>query len=157
MAELQAQLELQLRLRDMQSAANEALKFLDSVEEQLKHAQTTVKNLNKEPDKQLLTALEDYVKQVEALQNRLGRSTEGLGLPGRAQIADKLGGLFRALDGSNGAPTPYQRQYFTELEPEFRARMQEVNRFITDTLPQWNEKLREFNAPTLTTRKSFEF
>jgi hypothetical protein len=31
------------------------------------------------------------------------------------------------MDGTNAAPTPYQRQYFQEIQPEFRDRMAEVN------------------------------
>ncbi|MGI9166572.1 MAG: VPS10 domain-containing protein [Pyrinomonadaceae bacterium] len=156
-ADLQAQLDLTQTLRDMQSAANTALRYLDSIKDQLKHTQTTVKTLNKEPDKELIKALEDYVKQVETLQDRVARRTEGLGLGGSAQVADRVGGLFFALEGTNAAPTPYQRQYFEEFRPEFRARMEEVNKFIRDTVPQWNENLRAGNAPTLATRKPVEF
>ena len=42
-------------------------------------------------------------------------------------------------------------------KPVYRARMEEVNKFLRDTLPQWNEKLRAWNAPTLTTRKPIDF
>jgi hypothetical protein len=157
LSDLQTQLELALTLRDMQSGANTALRFLDSIKDQLKHTQTTVRNLNKEPDKDLTKALEDYLKQVEALQDRMARRSEGLGLGGAARVADRLGGLFFAVDGTNAAPTPYQRQYFTEIQPEFRLRMDEANKFIRETVPEWNEKLRAWNAPTLTTRKLIEF
>jgi photosystem II stability/assembly factor-like uncharacterized protein len=156
LADLQAQLDLQVRLRDMQSSANTVLRFLDSIEEQLKHTQTTVKNLNKEPDKDLMKALEDYIKQVDALQDRLARRSEGLGITGKAQIVNKIGELFFGLDGTNAAPTPYQRQYFQDIEPEFRERMAEANRFIEDKVPEWNEKLKAWNVPTLTTRKPVE-
>jgi hypothetical protein len=81
-ADLQAQLELQMKLRDMQSASNSALRFLDSIEDQLKHTQTTAKTLNKEPDKEMMKALEDYIKQLDALEDRLVRRGDGLGLPG---------------------------------------------------------------------------
>jgi hypothetical protein len=154
--DLQAQLDLALTLRGMQSAANTALRFLDSIKDQLKHAQTTVRTLNKEPDKDLTKALEDYVKQVEELQDRLARRREGLGLGGKARVADQIGSLFFAIDGLNAAPTPYQRQYFGEIQPEFRLRMDEANRFIREKVPEWNEKLRGWNAPTLTTRKPVE-
>jgi photosystem II stability/assembly factor-like uncharacterized protein len=157
LADLQAQLDLQVKLRDMQSAVNSSLRFLDSIEEQLKHTQTTVKNLNKEPDKDLLKALEDYIKQTDALQDRLARRSEGLGFPGKAQVINKIGDLFFGVDSTNAAPTPYQRQYFEEIVPEYRSRMAEVNRFIKDTVPQWNEKLRAWNAPTLTTRVPVDF
>lgn len=156
--ELRAQMDLLLKIRDLQSAANTALRYLDSVKDQLKRTETTIKELNKEPDKDLLKALTDYQKQLDDVSGRLGRAFEpALGLPGGARVVDKLGGLFGAIDGFNGAPTTGQRDYFKELEPEFRDRMTEVNKLIADTIPQWNEKLRAWNAPTVTTRKPVEF
>ncbi|MGH9962884.1 MAG: hypothetical protein ACREBC_38165, partial [Pyrinomonadaceae bacterium] len=83
--------------------------------------------------------------------------TEGLGLGGQSRVADNIGGLFFAIEGTNAAPTPFQRQYFNDMQTEFRSRMDEVNKFIGETAPQWNEKQRAWNAPTLTTRKPFEF
>lgn len=156
-SDLQAQLDLQLKLRDMQSAVNTALRFLDSVEDQLQHTQTTVKALNKDPDKELVKALEDYIKQLDALQDRLARRSEGLGFSGKGQVINKIGDLFFGVDATNAAPTQYQRQYFEEIVPEYRSRMAEVNTFIKNTLPQWNEKLRAWNAPTLTTRLPVDF
>jgi hypothetical protein len=35
--------------------------------------------------------------------------------------------------------------------------MDEANKFIREKVPEWNEKLRAWNAPTLTTRKPVEF
>jgi hypothetical protein len=156
-ADLQAQLDLTIKLRDMQSSANTALRFLDSIKDQLKHTQTTMKNLNKEPDKEMNKALEEYVKKIDELQDTLARRSEGLGLGGKSRVSDRVGDLFISIDATNAAPTPYQRKYFEEVEPEFRERMAEVNKFIAETVPQWNEKLRGWNAPTLTTRKPVEF
>lgn len=156
-ADLQAQLDLTIKLRDMQSSANTALRFLDSIKDQLKHTQTTMKNLNKEPDKEMTKALEEYVKKIDELQDKLARRSEGLGLGGKSRVSDRVGDLFFSIDATNAAPTPYQRKYFEEVEPEFRERMAEVNKFIAETVPQWNEKLRGWNAPTLTTRKPVEF
>ena len=117
-----------------------------------------MRNLNKEPDKEMTKALEDYVKKVEELQDRLARRSEGSGSSGgKSRVADRVGDLFFSIDAPNAAPTRYQRNYFDEVEPEFRERMTEVNKFITETVPQWNEKLRGWNAPTLTTRKPVEF
>jgi hypothetical protein len=156
--DLRAQMDLLMKIQGLQNSANTALRYLDSVKEQLKHAETTVKGLNKEPDKELLKALTDYQKQVDDITRRLGRASEqGLGLPGGSRVTDKLGGLFGAIDGFNGTPTVAQREYFKELEPEFRARMTETNKFISETIPQWNDKLRSWNAPTVTTHKPVEF
>ena len=155
-AELQESLEMQIKLRDMQTVLNTSLRFLDSVKEQLKQAQTTMKNLAKEPDKDLMKALEDYIKEVDTLQDKLAAREEGLGFAGRDQVADDIGSLFFALGGNFG-PTRGQREYFAEIQPAYRTRMGEVNKFLRETLPQWNEKLRGWNAPTLTTRKPFDF
>lgn len=155
-AELQESLEMQIKLRDMQTVVNTSLRFLDSIKEQLKQAQTTMKNLAKEPDKDLMKALEDYIKEVDALQDKLAARQEGLGFAGKDQVADDIGNLFVALGGNFG-PTRGQREYFAEIQPEYRTRMGDVNKFLSQTLPAWNEKLRGWNAPTLTTRKPFEF
>lgn len=155
-AELQETLDMQVKLRDMQSTMNSSLRFLDSVKEQLKQAQTTMKNLAKEPDKDLMKALEEYVKEVDTLQDKLAARDEGLGFAGKSQVADDIGNLFFSLD-TNFGPNRGQREYFSEIQPAYRTRMGDVNKFLRETLPQWNEKLRGWNAPTLTTRKPFEF
>ncbi|HKR59879.1 MAG TPA: hypothetical protein VJS64_09085 [Pyrinomonadaceae bacterium] len=157
LADLQSQLELAIKLRDMQSSANTALRFLDSIKDQLKHTQTTMKNLNKEPDKEMTKALEDYIKKIDELQDLVARRSEGLGMAGKSRVSDRVGDLFFSIDATNAAPTQYQHNYFAEIEPEFRERMTEINKFISETVPQWNEKLRGWNAPTLTTRKPVEF
>ena len=154
LAELQETLDMQVKLRDMQSTINTSLRFLDSLKEQLKQAQTTMKTLNKEPDKDLMKALDDYIKEIDTLVDRLSSRNEGLGLGGKDQVVDEIGSLFFALD-TNFGPTAGQRQYFDEIQPVYRARVEEVNKFLRETLPQWNEKLRAWNAPTLTTRKPF--
>ena len=82
-----------------------------------------MKTLNKEPDKDLMKALEDYIKDVDKLQDRLSARNEGLGFGGRSQVADDIGGLFFNLD-SNFGPTLGQRQYFAEIEPVYRTRVE---------------------------------
>ena len=154
-AELQQALDMQVKLRDMQSNMNLGLRFLDSVKDQLKQTQTTMKTLNKEPDKEMMKSLDDYIKQLDTLMDRLAARQEGLGLGGKSQVTDEIGNLYFSLDANFG-PTAGQRQYFDEIQPAYRERMEEVNKFLRETLPQWNEKLRAWNAPTLTTRKPFE-
>jgi photosystem II stability/assembly factor-like uncharacterized protein len=155
-SELQDALDMQIKLRDMQNVMNLSLRFLDSVKDQLKQSQTTMKNLAKEPDKDLMKALEDYLKEVDTLQDKLTARDDGLGFAGRSQVADDIGQLFFSLD-TNFGPTKGQRDYFGEIQPAYRSRMGDVNKFLRETLPQWNEKLAGWNAPTLTTRKPFEF
>ena len=104
----------------------------------------------------LMKALEDYIKEVDTLQDRLSSRNEGLGFSGRDQVADNIGSLVFSLD-TNFGPTLGQRQFFGEIQPEYRVRVEEVNKFLRETLPQWNDKLRAWSAPTLTTRKPLEY
>ena len=154
-AELQETLDMQVKLRNMQSNINTSLRFLDSVKEQLKQAQTTMKGLQKEPDKDLMKGLEDYIKEVDTLVDRLSARNEGLGFAGKDQVIDNIGNLFFSLD-TNFGPTAGQKQFFGEIQPVYRARIEEVNKFLRETLPGWNEKLRAWNAPTLTTWKPID-
>ena len=52
-----------------------------------------MKTLHKEPDKDLMKALEDYIKEIDTLQDRLSSRNEGLGFAGREQVADDIGEL----------------------------------------------------------------
>src|SRR6185436_6286555 len=146
-AALQEALDMQIKLRDMQSNINLSLRFLDSLETQLKQTQTTMKTLQKEPDKDLMKALDDYIKELDKLEDRLSARNEGLGFPGKDQVDDNIGNLYFTLD-TNFGPTSGQKQYFAEIQPRYRASLEEVNKFLRETLPTWNEKLRAWNAPT---------
>ena len=84
------------------------------------------------------------------------RRSDGLGLPGKSQVVNDIGDIFFGIDATNAAPTLAQRQYFAEIQPEYAERMEEVNKFINNTAPKWNEKLHAWNLPTLTTRKPLE-
>jgi photosystem II stability/assembly factor-like uncharacterized protein len=155
-ADLQTQLDYGLKARDLQSAATDALRTLDSIKEQVQSIQKVVKDRLPDAPKELATALEDQLKQVEALQNGLSRQDTGLGFAGRPGIADSLGGFFFSIDSVNAAPTPYQREGFADLQAKFRRRMEEVNRFISESVPKLNDDLRRNNAPVVVAGKPIE-
>jgi hypothetical protein len=155
-ADLQTALDYGLKARDLQSTATDALRTLDSIKEQLQGIQKIVKDRMPDAPKELATALEDHLKQVEALQNKLARQDTGLGFSGKPGIADSLGGFFFSIDSVNAAPTPYQAEGFKELQTKFGERMEEVNRFITEKVAQLNDTLRRNNAPTVVAVKPIE-
>jgi photosystem II stability/assembly factor-like uncharacterized protein len=155
-ADLQAQFEHALKLREMQTAANSALRSLDSLKEQLQQIEKTIKDQLPDAPKELTSALPEYVKQVEAWQNRLASPQEGLGLRGQPQLAEKIGSLFGSIDGVNAAPTPAQKEFFAEVQAEFRQQMEEVNKFLAQTIAQWNETLRRHQAPALVAGKPID-
>ncbi|HEY9231631.1 MAG TPA: hypothetical protein VIS78_05775, partial [Blastocatellia bacterium] len=156
-ADLQTQLDYGLKARDLQSAASDALRALDSVKEQVQNIQKIVKDRMPDAPKDLTKALDDHLKQVETLQNKLARQDAGgLGFGGRSGVADQLGGFFSSIDSVNAAPTVYQRDAFTDLQTKFRERMEEVNRYLSDAVAQLNETLRRNNAPPVVAIKPVE-
>jgi photosystem II stability/assembly factor-like uncharacterized protein len=155
-ADLQLQQELTLKLRDMQSATNDALRLLDSVQGQLEQIEKTVKDRMPDAPADLMKAIADYKKQVETLMNTLARPQEQAGIGGGSKLVEKLGGLFFDIDGVNAAPTPAQREYFAELQSEFPQKLGEVNKLVGETVPKMNDTLRRFNAPTIIAGKPIE-
>jgi len=155
-ADLRAQFDHGMKLRDMQSSTNRALRALDSIRDQIQQIEKAVKDRLSDPPKELTTLLADHGKQAESLQNRLASPQEGLGYRGRSQLAEKIGGLFFSIDGVHAAPTSALTDFFAEVQIEFRERMAEVNRFLEQTVPALNESLRRHDAPTILAGKKIE-
>ena len=76
-------------------------------------------------------------------------------VPG-ATAADGGGVWLVTLDSTNAAPTPAARDLYGDLQKEFDTKIGEVNRFLSDAVPQLNEALRRVGAPTLMTGKPIE-
>ncbi|HEX3559825.1 MAG TPA: hypothetical protein VHU19_11515 [Pyrinomonadaceae bacterium] len=157
-ADLQATLDMELRLRDMQTTTNSALRTLDSLKSQLDFVERTVRDRLGAADvpKELADSLSAQKKRVEELSNKLAQPEGGLGVEGRAQLVDRIGGLFFTLDSTDAAPTPAEREFYGVLQREFDARIAEVNKFLSETVPQLNDALRRAGAPTLMTGKLVE-
>lgn len=155
-ADLRVQFDHGMKLRDMQSSTNRALRALDSIRDQIQQIEKAVKDRLSDPPKELTALLADHGKQAESLQNRLASPQEGLGYRGRSQLAEKIGGLFFSIDGVHAAPTSALTDFFAEVQSEFRERMTEVNRFLEQTIPTLNESLRRHNAPTILAGKKIE-
>ncbi len=157
-ADLKETLDMSLRLRDMQTATNNALRTLDSLKSQIEFVERTVKDRLGASDvpKELTDRLAAQKKRVEELQNRLAQPEGGLGFAGNAQLVDRIGNLFFTLDGTNAAPTPAARELYGELQKEFNEKIGEVNTFLSDAVPPLNDALRRVGAPTLMTGKPIE-
>jgi ABC-type transporter Mla subunit MlaD len=139
-----------MKLRGMMSSTNTALKSLDGIKEQLQQIEKTIKERMPDAPKDLAATVSDYLKQTEALLAKLASpQQEGLGLRGSSQLSEKLSSLFSSIQGVNAAPTPAQKEFFDELQPEFQSKLAEVNKFLGEQMPKFNDKLKSNNAPTV--------
>jgi photosystem II stability/assembly factor-like uncharacterized protein len=155
-ADLQAQVDHALKLRDMQSSTTDALKSLDSIKEQLQNLQKVIKDRWSSAPDDLTKQISEHLKQVESLTRSL--TSPGLGSDqdaqaraevGEPQLAERIGSLFGMIDGVNAAPTPPQREHFGEIQTEFRQKIGAVNAFIEQTVPKLNDTLKRQNAPVV--------
>jgi photosystem II stability/assembly factor-like uncharacterized protein len=155
-ADLQAQFDHALKLRDMQSSTTDALKSLDSIKEQLQNLQKVIKDRWSSAPEDLTKQISEHLKQVESLTRSL--TSPGLGSDqdaqaraevGEPQLAERIGSLFGMIDGVNAAPTPPQREHFGEIQTEFRQKIGAVNAFIEQTVPKLNDTLKRQNAPVV--------
>jgi photosystem II stability/assembly factor-like uncharacterized protein len=156
-ADLQTQFDYSMKLQEMMSAANTALRALDGAKEQLQQIEKTAKERMADAPKELSAAISDHLKQVNELTGKLAsEGGEGLGFRGAAQLSEKLSSLFFSIQGVNAAPTAAQREFFDELKPEFQSKLAEVNKFLNEQMPKLNETLRKNNAPTVVVGKTIE-
>jgi hypothetical protein len=156
-SDIQTAHDMTIKLRDMQSTTNETLRTLDSLKEQIEQIEKTVKDRMPDAPKELTDALAENKKQVDSLLSALARpQTQSLGFSGSSQLAERLQGLLFTIDGTNAAPTNPQKTHFTELQTEFNQKIPEATRYISQGVPQLNEKLRKHNAPTVIAGKPVE-
>ncbi len=155
---LESTFDYAMKLRDMQSAGNDALHALDSISEQLGQREKTVKDQMPDAPEDLKKAFADYKKQVNDMIDRLARAGESDDddLGSGPRLVDKIGSLFFTIDSTNAAPTPAQKEYFTSLQTELQKTLADVNNFLSKTVAGWNEKLRQNNVPTLLAGKPIE-
>jgi photosystem II stability/assembly factor-like uncharacterized protein len=156
-ADLQMQFDYSIKLRELSSATNTALRSLDSINDQLRQIENTVKEKMADAPKELLVSIADHVKQTEALLAKLATpQQEGLAYRGASQLIEKLSSLLSSIQGVNAAPTSAQKEFFGELQQEFQAKIPEVNKFLSEQLPKLNEMLKKNNAPTVIIGKAIE-
>jgi len=154
-SELRTQLEYNLKLRDMQSSVNDALRSLDTWSAEIETAESTVRVLDPSA-KTLAGLLDERKQQVSSMELKLSRPDNIPGYSMAPRLVDRLGQLLSGIDRVLQAPTQYQVEHFNELKAEFVKDMGEVNSFAEKQIPEINDLLRKSNAGALMTGKTIE-
>jgi photosystem II stability/assembly factor-like uncharacterized protein len=156
MAELKTQYEYGVKLRDMQSSANTALRGLDTLKEQLDHATNTVSSLSGVLPKDLANALAEQRQQVGSMTLRLIRPNDIPGYSMGPRLVDRLRALSAGIDRVLADPTKYQAELADELRAELQKEMEAYNKLMTQDVPATNNLLRKVNGPVLMPAKNLE-
>jgi hypothetical protein len=154
--ELRTQLDFNLKLRDMQSSVNDALKSIDAFKDGIGTAQKTVRSLDPQSAKVLVALLDERMQQLGTMELNLSRPSDIPGYSMAPRLVDRLGQLLNGIDRVLAAPTPYQVEHFDELKAEFLKDMGEVNNFVEKQIPEINDLLKKNNAGAVMGGKPIE-
>lgn len=151
---LDEQQEHTLKLRNMQSRVNDTLRALDMMAEQLKERRKIGMKKDAEFPKEALELIDEHLKKISALQDRMTRS-EGARWTG-SRLLGKLRSLFTTLDQVHAAPTEAQKEYFQSLVEDYNDSMGKFNKYISEEAIGLNSRLRQLNIPILVLPKTRE-
>ena len=102
LADLKAEFEYGLKLRDLQSSRNDALKSLDNIRDQI----NTVSKTLRESTKDLIIALKERIQQIASIEDKVVRPANIPGYSMGPRLIDRLsqlaGGLENTLTGRRG-------------------------------------------------------
>jgi len=103
--------------------------------------------LSKDFTAQVLEVINTHLKKIDSIQERLARPEGKPFWSEGPRLVERLGSLFASIEGVNAAPTKAQIEYFKELEEEFKGAMAEVNRYLSQSVVELNNKLNEYKLP----------
>jgi photosystem II stability/assembly factor-like uncharacterized protein len=154
--DLRAQLDVNLKLRDMQSSVNDALRSIDTFKAELDQAGKSVKTLDPEAPKVLTGLITERQQQLSSMELRMARLDNIPGYSMGPRLVDRLGQLLGSIDRVLAAPTPYQLEHFAELKAEFLKDIGDVNTFIDRQIPEINDLLKKSNAGAIMPGKAID-
>jgi len=152
--ELRTQLDIGLKLRDMETSVNDALKSIDTFKAELDQAEKNIKTLDPQAPKVLTGLIAERKQQLSSMELRLARPDNIPGYSMAPRLVDRLGQLLGSIDRVLAAPTPYQVEHFNELKSEFVKDIGDVNGFIERQVPEINDMLKKSNAGAIMSGKS---
>ncbi|MCG6956108.1 MAG: glycosyl hydrolase [Gemmatimonadetes bacterium] len=139
-ADLQARLDLAIRIRDRVTAANEAVLKIRGIKSQVDD------RLSKSDDGELKTlagTVKDRLGGVESeiyqVKNRSGQ--DPLNYP--IKLNNKLAALMNLVEGSDSKPTDQSYQAFDVLSGRLGTELEQMNLVITQDVARLNQLLRE--------------
>jgi photosystem II stability/assembly factor-like uncharacterized protein len=153
LADLQQQFAFLMQIRDRVSAANDAVKQIRDLVQQLDGVIARVKG---QDSTKVITARVDSVKAhlgaveraIYQVQNRSGE--DPLNFPIR--INNKLASLTGVVGSADAAPTDQSRAVFDELNGQLQTQLDRLHGILTDEVPALNRLVKDQDVPAVIVR-----
>jgi photosystem II stability/assembly factor-like uncharacterized protein len=149
LADIQAQFDFSIAVRDKLSETHQAIKKIRTTREQINRAIEPLKGKDEFKEiNDLAKAMQDGMKKIEEelyqTKNRSGQ--DPLNFPVR--LNNKLAALSGEVDGSDYRPTEQVKQVYKEVTEKIDAQLQSLNKIFSEQAPKFNElvKQKQINA-----------
>ncbi|OGD26758.1 MAG: hypothetical protein A2Y56_00425, partial [Candidatus Aminicenantes bacterium RBG_13_63_10] len=139
--DLKAQQRVSLKLLEMLSVTNDALRALDGLSDQVEERKATMHKLGRNLKDNTVKAVNAHLDMIRELQGKLARSEAGGAPPASSPLSNKISSFFNAVDGVQAAPTLAQVAYLYELTSEFKETLAAVNSYFADKADKLNSAL----------------
>jgi len=145
-ADLQAQFDLAIQIRDCESAANEGVilirKLMVEVDERL----------SKTEDRKLRKAAKVFVEGISAVEKELYQvknqsPKDKIAFP--IKLNDRLTGLRRHLEAGDGPPPRAYYHVFEELSAELKVQLDALEEILQKEIPSINKELKRLDLDTI--------
>ncbi|MFS8638470.1 MAG: glycosyl hydrolase [Gemmatimonadota bacterium] len=143
-ADLEAQFELAMRIRDKTSEANEAVILIRDLKAQIDERIQAANNRDiTRRGEELKAALSKVEEEIYQVRNRSNQ--DPLNYP--IKLNNKLAALLGVVENGDGRPTRQSYAVFDELSQRLAVQLQELERVLARDLEAFNRRLRDRNLP----------
>lgn len=141
-ADLKAQFDLAIQIRDSETAANDAVILIRNLRAQVED------RLRKTDDRKLQKTGRDFIQQISAVEKELYQvknqsPKDKIAFP--IKLNDRLTGLRSHLEHGDGPPTEAYYRVFEELSAELKIHLDALEKILRDDLPILNRELKRLN------------
>ncbi len=151
MADIQAQFDFSIAVRDKLTETNKAIKQIRTTREQINRVTEPMKGKEDMKDAtDLAKSILDEIKKIEeALYQTKNRSGQDpLNYPVR--LNNKLGALGSEVDGSDFKPTEQVKSVYKEVTEKIDVQLNQLNKVMTDKIPKFNEIIKQKQVSAIT-------
>lgn len=155
MADIKAQFDFSLAVRDKLSDTHKAIKKIRTAREQINRVTEPMKGKEdmKEINDMAKSILDDMKRIEEALYQTKNRSGQDpLNYPIR--LNNKLGALGSEVDGSDYKPTEQVKAVYKEVTDKIDDQLNQLNKVMSDKVPKFNELVKQKQVSAITVSDS---
>jgi hypothetical protein len=147
-ADLKAQFDLALKIKDKESAANEGVILIRNLKAQVED------RLSKTGDRKLRKTAKKFIERISKVEKELYQvknqsPKDKIAFP--IKLNDRLTGLRSHLERGDGPPTKGYNRVFEELSAELTIQLQALERILRENLPRLNKELERLGLDRIVT------